>query len=97
MGIGTDRGGKIMTHNPQQRHRRSIRMTGYDYTQPGAYFVTVCAHNHVCLFDDPVLRRVAETYWQAIPRHASHVALDAWVLMPNHLHGILIIQGPPCL
>ena len=83
-----------MTYNPQQHHRRSIRMQGYDYTQPGAYFVTICTHSHACLFDDPVLRRVVETYWRAIPRQARHVALDAWVVMPNHLHGILIIQDP---
>jgi len=79
-----------MSHDSQQHNRRSIRMPGYDYTQPGAYFVTICTHGRVCLFDDPVMRRVVETYWQAIPRHARHVSLDAWVVMPNHLHGILI-------
>jgi putative transposase len=82
-----------MKPDPQTHHRRSVRMPGYDYTQPGAYFVTICTHHRECLFDDPVLRRVAETYWQAIPSHATHVTLDASVVMPNHLHGIIVIEG----
>jgi len=80
-------------HFPQDR--RSIRMVTYDYGQPGAYFVTIVAQDRACLFDDPVLRSVAERYWQAIPSHASHVSLDAWILMPNHLHGILVIEDVP--
>ena len=81
-----------MKYDPKKHHRHSIRMKGYDYTQPGVYFVTICTDNRECLFDDPVLRRVVETYWRAIPRHATHVALDAWVVMPNHLHGIVVIE-----
>jgi REP element-mobilizing transposase RayT len=42
-------------------------------------------------FDGPVLRRVAETMWQRIPRHFPHVELDKWVVMPNHIHGIIVI------
>jgi putative transposase len=88
-----------MNYNPQQHHRRSIRMPGYDYTEPGAYFVTICTNGRTCLFDDPVLRRVVETYWRSIPRHAAQVALDVSVVMPNHVHGILILQdlAPTCL
>jgi putative transposase len=82
-------GGNV-NYDPQQHHRRSIRMPGYDYAQARAYFVTICTDGRACLFDDPVLRRVVEAYWQAIPRHTSHVSLDAWVVMPNHLHGILV-------
>jgi putative transposase len=84
-----------MKYDPKKHHRRSIRLPGYDYTQPGAYFVTVCTQNRECLFDDPVLRSVVETYWRAIPRHAPHVALDAWVVMPNHVHGIIVITDRP--
>jgi len=80
-----------MKYDPKKHHRRSIRLPGYDYTQPGAYFITVCTQNRDCLFDDPVLRSVVETYWQAIPRHFPHVTLDAWVVMPNHVHGIIVI------
>jgi len=62
------------------------------YTQPGAYFVTICTQDGECLFDDPVLRRVAETMWQRIPLHFGQVSLDVSVVMPNHMHGILIMS-----
>jgi REP-associated tyrosine transposase len=74
------------------RHRRSVRLPGYDYSQPGAYFVTICTHGAECLFDDPVLRRVVETAWLGMPRHFPRLSLDAWVLMPNHFHGIPILS-----
>jgi len=71
--------------------RRSIRLRDYDYTAPGAYFVTICTHHGQCIFDDPFLRSVAEAGLRDIPRHAPHVNLDAWVVMPNHVHAILMI------
>ena len=77
--------------HPQAHGRRSMRLHGYDCSQPGAYFVTLCTHDRACLFDHPVLRAVIETCWRAIPRHFPQVTLDAFVVMPNHLHGILII------
>jgi len=77
--------------DPEKHHRHSIRMPGYDYTEPGAYFVTICCQNRECLFDDPVLRSVVETHWQNIPGHVPNATLDAWVVMPNHLHGIIVI------
>ena len=80
-----------MGYDPERHHRRSIRLRGWDYTRPGAYFVTVCTHNGECLFDDLVLRRVAETMWQRIPRHFPRVRLDKFVVMPNHIHGIIWI------
>jgi putative transposase len=81
-----------MAFNRTGGHRRSIRLPGYDYTQQGAYFVTLCTHGGECLFDDPVLRRVVETVWQELPRHFPQLSLDAWVVMPNHFHGILILS-----
>jgi putative transposase len=81
--------------DPRRHHRRSIRLPGYDYGSAGAYFVTICTHQRELLFDDPVLRRVAETLWQRIPRHFPHVRLDEWVVMPNHLHGLVVITGDP--
>ena len=82
--------------DPKRHHRRSIRLPGYDYRQAGAYFVTICTHEGELLFDDPVLRRVAETFWQRIPRHFPHAQLDAWVIMPNHIHGIIVITDAAC-
>lgn len=78
-------------YDPERHHRRSIRLHGWDYTQPGAYFVTICTHNGECLFEDPVLRQVVETMWQRLPRHFPRVRLDEFVVMPNHIHGIIWI------
>ena len=93
-----------MPFDPQKHHRRSIRLKGYDYTQPGAYFVTVVTHGRECLFGEIVDRemrlneagRMVEQCWLDIPSHFPHVELDAFVIMPNHVHGILwIVETPP--
>jgi REP element-mobilizing transposase RayT len=84
-------------------HRRSIRLKDYDYTQNGAYFVTICTHQRMCLFgtvNDGVLclnalGGIAAACWDAIPAHFPHVELDASVVMPNHVHGIIVIVGAP--
>jgi putative transposase len=81
-----------MPSDQSRGHRRSIRLPGYDYTQPGAYFVTICTQDGECLFDDPVLRRVAETMWQQIPAHFDQVSLGASAALPNHMYGVLIIS-----
>ncbi len=89
-----------MPYDPQKHHRRSIRLKGYDYTQPGAYYVTLCTKVRQCLFRDVVkgemrlnsLGHIAFTCWEAIPDHFPHVELDAFVVMPNHVHGILVIS-----
>jgi REP element-mobilizing transposase RayT len=80
-------------HDPQRHHRRSIRLAGWDYASPAVYFVTICTHNRENLFDDPRFRKVAERLWRAIPHrpHACRVSLDQWILMPNHLHGLIIL------
>jgi len=93
-----------MPYDPNRHHRRSIRLKGYDYTQPGAYFVTLVTYERMPLFGEIVngemrlndIGRVAERCWLDIPSHFPHVALDAFVIMPNHVHGILwIIESPP--
>lgn len=75
--------------NPEKHHRRSIRLPNYDYTQAGAYFVTIVTYQRELLFDDPVLRRIVETFWQRIPMHVPQVQQDTSVVMANHLHGIM--------
>jgi REP element-mobilizing transposase RayT len=90
-----------MSYDPARHHRRSIRLAGYDYASPGAYFITLCTQDRVHLFGEVVdgvvqlspYGRVAATYWEHIPQHFPHVALGAWVIMPNHMHGLLIITG----
>lgn len=74
-------------------------MRGYDYSQPGSYFLTLCAHNRDCRFGEVVdgsvqlspMGRVASDCWSRIPRHFLNVVLDEFVVMPNHLHGIITI------
>jgi REP element-mobilizing transposase RayT len=80
----------IMPYDPNRHHRRSIRLPGYDYSQPGFYFVTIVTHERRCLFDNPALRAIAEQQWWALAR-PDRVVLDAWVVMPNHVHGIIAI------
>ncbi len=88
-----------MTYNPQKHNRRSIRLKGYDYTSPGSYFVTICTPDRVRLFGEVVdaemqlnpYGRVVDTYLSRIPDHFPHVTLDAWVVMPNHVHAIITI------
>ena len=79
--------------------RRSIRLKGYDYAQPGAYFVTLVTHGRVCLFGEIVehamrLNRaghVVQVEWQRLPEHFPDARLDAFVIMPNHVHGVIVI------
>ncbi len=90
-----------MKYDPEKHHRRSIRLGGYDYSQPGAYFITLCTHNRQCLFGDVVngkmvlngYGKIVEHCWLEIPQHFEHVELDEYVVMPNHIHGIIIIKN----
>ena len=92
-----------MPYDPNRHHRRSIRLKSYDYSQVGAYFVTICTHKRSCLFGDIVdgemqlndIGFVVRQCWLEIPSHFPHVALDAFIIMPNHIHGILWIVETP--
>ena len=88
------------------RQRRSIRLAGYDYAAAGAYFVTVCTHEARCLFGEALAGeillndagRMVEQVWSDLPRRFARAALDAFIVMPNHVHGIILIgcTGDPC-
>ena len=77
-----------------------MRLRGYDYATPGAYFVTVCTQDRVPLFGRIIdgnmaanrLGAVVEDSWAEIPNHYDNVSLDAFVLMPNHVHGVITIE-----
>jgi putative transposase len=85
----------------ERHHRRSIRLKGYDYSQAGAYFVTICTQDRACLFGDVVngemllnaAGRMVQTVWDDVPNHYPGVELDAFVVMPNHVHGIVVVAG----
>ena len=86
-----------------QKRRRSIRLKGYDYALPGAYFVTICTHRHRCILGEIVNSRMVlsdcghtvAACWREIPAHFAHLELDEWVVMPNHIHGIIVIVDDP--
>jgi len=73
--------------------RKRLRLEGYDYSQEGYYFVTVCVHNRELPFDAPHAAAMVEKYWTDIQNKYSGVALDDFVIMPNHFHGIIQIVG----
>lgn len=89
-----------MKYNPDIHHRRSIRLKRYDYSRAGTCFLTICTHKKECLFGDIVAGemrlnaagKIAVQCWNEIPAHFPHVQLDAFVVMPNHVHGILVIM-----
>ncbi|KAF0219731.1 MAG: hypothetical protein FD174_1744 [Geobacteraceae bacterium] len=96
-----------MKYNPEIHRRRSIRLKGYDYSIAGAYFVTIRVHvgaglpRPECLFGEIVEESVrlnpagdiVQAVWEGLPEHYPHVVLDAFVIMPNHVHGIVAIVG----
>ena len=99
-----DTGLDWLIEEPQDSHRRSIRLPTYDYAQTGAYFVTVCTRNGACIFGTiqkgkmrlNEIGRMANQTWEQSPTHFPQVKLDAWVVMPNHIHGIIVIfKSPP--
>jgi putative transposase len=83
----------------QKHHRRSIRLKEYDYAQPGGYFVTIVTYQRDLFFgeimdEEMVLNdfgKIADECWRAIPEHFPNVELGAYVVMPNHVHGIITI------
>lgn len=91
-----------MAFSADIHRRRSLRLKDYDYAQAGTYFVTVCTQNRECLFGEVVegevqlneIGRMVASVWQAIPDHYPHVVTDEFVVMPNHMHGILFFDHP---
>jgi len=90
-----------MTYDPEKHHRRSIRLKDYDYSQAGAYFLTICTYNRECTLGDVVdgvivlndFGKIVESVWSDLPKHYSDVRLDAFIIMPNHVHSIIFIVG----
>jgi putative transposase len=90
-----------MKYNPHIHHRRSIRLQDYDYSSEGAYFITMCTQNRECLFGEIVngemilneYGKIVEQCWNDLPNHYDNIALDAYVIMPDHFHGIIFIVG----
>ncbi|WP_416336931.1 transposase [Crocosphaera sp. UHCC 0190] len=89
-----------MTFDPEKHHRRSIRIRNYDYSQPGAYFVTICTYQKQCWCGEikngqmclNQLGKIVADEWLKTAIIRPNFQLDEWVIMPNHLHGIVIIN-----
>jgi putative transposase len=85
--------------DPQKHHRRSIRLNDFDYTSEGAYFVTIVTWGRECLFGEIVEKEmylsrpgeIVQKWWDDIPMHFPNVETGAFVIMPNHIHGIISI------
>jgi len=84
-----------------QPKRRSLRLRGFDYAQAGAYFVTICSHNKQCFFGNIVdfrmqlnnIGTLVVACWKELANQYKFVKLDEWILMPNHLHGIIWLDN----
>lgn len=90
---------RMNKYNPNIHHRRSIRLKGYDYSQAGLYFITICVQGRKCLFgiienDEMVLNEfgmIAYQQWQKLPERFTNMELDVFQIMPNHMHGIIML------
>ena len=87
---------------PNYRRRKQLRLRDFDYTQSGYYFVTICTDERQCLLGDVAdgkmllnhAGKIAYDCWTDLPNHYAHVELDEFVVMPNHVHGIIVITDP---
>jgi REP element-mobilizing transposase RayT len=90
----------LLIQNPAAPRRRTLRLPHYDYTFPGAYFLTICTHRRASIFGQITdgamslgpFGEAAAACWRDLPSHYPNANLDAFVVMPNHVHGILLMQ-----
>jgi REP element-mobilizing transposase RayT len=91
-----------MSFNPDNHHRRSIRLDGYDYSSSGAYFITIGTYQRQCLFGNVIdgamhlndMGHIVAEEWMRSQTIRQEIQFDEWVIMPNHIHGIVWIQSP---
>lgn len=89
-----------MKYDPKKHCRRSIRLNGYDYSQAGFYFITIVTQNRACLFGKIAdgaaclndIGKITRREWVRLPKRFHNMRLDAIVIMPNHIHGIIEIR-----
>ncbi len=94
-----------MKYDPNIHHRRSIRLKGYDYSQAGAYFITICCDDRICRFGEIVgagftpaqmqlneYGQIAYDEWAKLPERFTNFELDVFQIMPNHIHGIIVLN-----
>jgi putative transposase len=92
---------KTMNYDPTKHNRKTIRLKEFDYSQPGAYFVTIVTHERLCLFgaiQDHEMHlnqcgQIVRSAWLDLPKHYKQVESGAFCIMPNHVHGIIILNN----
>ena len=91
-----------MPYNKDIHHRRSLRLQHFDYTSAGVYFITICTNQRACIFGHMAAGatqpsdagKIILSVWDEIPVHYPNVKTDGFVVMPNHIHGIIGINAP---
>ena len=91
-----------MPNDPHPR-RRSLRLPAYDYSQAGAYFITVCTQGRVTHFGEVIgcdvqlneMGKIVQQTWDDLPTHYYGIRLDVFIVMPNHVHGIIVLADEP--
>jgi putative transposase len=84
----------MINHIP---HRKNIRLPYWDYSQAGYYFVTICTqHKHPYFVNEDISRMITTT-WYALNKKYPCIVLDQFIVMPNHIHGIIIVGADPCV
>ena len=89
-----------MNTEANKHHRRSVRLPGFDYFVPGGYYITIVTQGRMHLFGEvdggemglSQAGKIAEACWHAIPEHFPQAELGAFVVMPNHVHGIIVLH-----
>ena len=84
-----------------KKNRKPNRLKGYDYSKNGYYFVTICTKNRICFFGEIVdekmilneYRKCVYDFWKQIPKFYKNVFLDEFIIMPNHIHGVVVIDN----
>jgi putative transposase len=91
-----------MKYNREIHRRRSVRLRGYDYAKEGMFFVTICCQDRIHFFGEVENKemqlndfgKIAHDEWEKLPERWPHIALGAYQIMPNHMHGVLLINHP---
>ena len=89
-----------MIYNSNRHDRHSIRLKGYDYSRQGLYYITLCCQDRICLFGEIIdekmilndAGKIANECWNQIPEHFPNTILHEYIVMPNHIHGIIEIM-----
>lgn len=93
-----------MPYNPDIHRRHSIRLHGYDYRSPGAYFITVCTRSRAPVFGHiasgmvhlSAIGRMVQAVWHGLNERYPNLCTDEFVIMPDHIHGIIHVGAAPC-